>query len=158
LLWIRCIKIGKKCRVRKVPQPRCIISHSINYTGNVRDFSEITVVALVISHSINDTGNVRDSSEITVVALVEREEAKQVGGGAVVGDGPFFYPCDGRSVIAKGCQGEFTAVGVGSEDVLVAKDAGEFQVGIGDRAVGICKADQRRLDVGRETLTPRHGR
>ena len=61
---------------------------------------------------------------------MERKEAQEVGSRAVVGDGALFDPCDSGSVVAEGSKSALTAVSDFSENVLVAEDAGKFQVGV----------------------------
>jgi hypothetical protein len=92
--------------------------------------------------------------EVAVVALMERKEAQEVGSRAVVGDGALLDPSNSGSVVAEGSKGALTAVSEFSKDVLMAEDAGEFQVGVGKRAVGMGKAHEVGLDVGRKGLTP----
>ena len=130
-LWISGVEIRKKGRVRKVPQPRGVVGHCVNDARDVGNFCEVTVMA-----------------------LMERKEAKQVGGGAVVRHGAFLDPGDGRRVVAKRCEGAFTAVGADCDDVLVTEHAGQFQIGVGDSAVGVGEADQRVLDVAGKGLSP----
>jgi hypothetical protein len=99
---------------------------------------------------------VGDFGEVAVVALMERKEAEEVGSRAVVGDGAFLDPGNSRSVVAEGSKSALTAVRNLCENVLVAEDAGELQVGIGKGAAGMGKAHEVVLDVARKALaTPR---
>jgi hypothetical protein len=63
-------------------------------------------------------------------------------------------PGDGRRVVAEGGEGTLAAVGKVSDQVLVAEDASEFQVRVGNGAVGICKADQVILNAPGKRFSP----
>jgi hypothetical protein len=127
--------MGKKGRVREVPQSRCIVGHRVDDTRDMGDFREVTVVALMKS-----------------------KDAQEVGGRTVVGDRSFLDPGDGRGVVTQRRQGEFPAVGLCGDNVLVTYNAGEFQVGVGDGPVGVGKAHERVLDIAWKGLAPYHRR
>jgi hypothetical protein len=131
LLWISCIKICKKVSVREVPQTGCIVSHGIDDTRDVGDFREISVVV-----------------------PMEGKEAQEVCRTAVVGDGATLDPGYGRGVVAERSKGKLAAVSDVGEDILMAEDAGEFQVGVVDGAAGIREGHKVGLNGGRKRLTP----
>ena len=102
----------------------------------------------IVGHGVISARDVEQEGEVPVEALVEGGEPKKVGAGAVGSDRAAAVPGDGGDVVAHGVGGGFTAGGVGGDDILVQDGAGEFEVAVGERAVGVGIGDELGLDLG----------
>ena len=111
----------------------------------------------VIGHDIGWPRDIGWFGDIAVVALVDAVEAKQVCSGTSGGGGMFVVPNHHGYVVAQGDNGAAAQVNFIGKDVLVCKKTSEFQMGIGDVAMGVVCGDQTTLDMGREFGPPQNG-
>ena len=85
-------------------------------------------------------------------------EAEKEGARTERGARAFAVPREGSDVVADRMESAFTDVDGGSEHVEVSHKAGQFQVGIGERARWVVVREHGGLDVGGETRAPEDGR
>ena len=111
----------------------------------------------VISHDISWPRNVTRLGDIAVVTLVNAVESEQICCRPCGGGGVFVMPDHHGDVVTQGHNGSTTQVDCLGNDVLLGKEAGKFQVGVGDVSLRIVRGDQSGLNVGRERCPPQHG-
>lgn len=124
ILWIRLIKVSKKGSVRKFPQARAVICHSIRRSSNVL---EICVV--------------------TMVAPVETADTKEVGGGVPRSNRTSHRSGDSWCVIIEHRNGSLPNIEVLCQDVLVADDSCKFKVTVGKVPRWICTGDEAMHNI-----------
>ena len=107
-----------------------------------------------VSQNVGGAQNVEALRNVAMGTLVEAGGAEQVGRWARGGDGAFGTPCDSWCIVAEGGYSELTEVVVGGQGGYVTDGGGEFQVGIGDGAMGVPIADQGGLYVWGEGFMP----
>jgi hypothetical protein len=100
---------------------------------------------------------VRKAWKIAIVALMKCLEAEQVSWGAGGGGGSLGLPGEGRGIVGERVDGTLTTVGVVDQDVVLGNSARQLQIGVGDSAGGVGRADEGSLDGERERGAPEEG-
>jgi hypothetical protein len=125
------VKVSKKRVVRKMKQ-----------TGRI------------VRHAVGGASNVVVCGEIAVMSLMKTVKAKEVGGRAVRRDGSFATANDSREIIIEQGKSVFAHIGEGRENILVTKDASQFEVAVGNGASHVRGGDDVVLNVEGERLSP----
>ena len=118
-LWVGRIKMGEKVNITKVLKAGSVVSHHVAGAGQ-------EIVA----------------RDVTVVALVITLEAQKVRCWADGSSGAFARPEQRGGVVSAAKDGAFTNVKVLNSALVLDEVAGEFKVGVGDRAFGIFPGDE----------------
>ena len=85
---------------------------------------------------------------------MEAVNAEQVGGRAVRRDGAFATTNNSREIVVEQRNGMFAHIGDGSEHVLVAQNASQLEVTVGNGARHVQGGDDVSLDVRGKRLAP----
>jgi hypothetical protein len=100
--------------------------------------SEIPKAGSIIGHGVDGAGDMGEKGAIAMMALVEGLDAEEPSGGFGGGSGTFALPVDGGGVVRSGVNGAFTKIKGIDQHILVSNGGGKFEVGVGDRASGVC--------------------
>jgi hypothetical protein len=108
----------------------------------------------IIRHAIGRAGNVVINGEVAMMALVHTVNAEEIRGGSVGGDGAFDATDEGGVVVVEKRHGSVLDGVMGDEDVLMGNNTREFEIGVGDRAVGVVNGNQAAANVGGKRCAP----
>lgn len=98
---------------------------------------EMLEVGGVIGHTVEGAREIVVEHDITMRALVEGLSMKEVRGGFGGCDTTFALPEEGGGVISETPEGAFADIETLGRAVMVNECCGQFQVGVGDGAMGV---------------------
>ena len=90
-----------------------------------------------IRHYIIRARNVVPKGDIAKITLVQRLEAEQERSGASSCGGAFALPIYRRRVVIRIVDGTFRNVGRLCEDIVLCNGTSEFEITVGDIAIGV---------------------
>jgi hypothetical protein len=108
----------------------------------------------VISHAVGLPRDVIITPDIAVVPLVKGLESKEVSSRACGGGAALGLPGQGGSVVSQGVDCAFPEVPAGDGNIVACNGARQFQVRIGEGAIGVVPGDHSIPDVRRKRGTP----
>ena len=128
-----------------------IVLSKVGEKGGVREGEQ---PGRVVSHGIGGPRDVVVSGQVAVETTMQTVDPEEVSSGPVGGDGAFAATRDGWKVVIENGDGGLANVGERGEHGLVADDASEFQITVGDAAGAVRGGDDVGLDVRGKHVTP----
>lgn len=96
----------------------------------------------IIAHAIVKAGNEVVAWDVSMMALMEGLSSKEVGGSAGRGGRAFALPKQSGGVVRLGKDGAFSDVETLSGCLVMEEATSEFEIAVGDGAVGVAPTDE----------------